>query len=515
MPHQGVDSMTRAEAKERLRASERRRFLAQAGKCTTGLAVGFVMGATPSPASPAQAPAPVTATPLISKLSRFVSGVRAGAIPAKALDTAKTAIMSCLGVAVAGGTEESARIAGRMAREDGGRATSTVYGQRLKLPTAQASLVNGIASHAHDFDHSFVVGGQPTASIIPAAFTVGESVGASGARVLEAYVAGFEVVAALLLALQNAGGAGWHANGTVGVFGAAAASGTLLGLTPAQIETALVIAASMASGVTANFGTMTKPWHVGQAARNGVLAAQLAKARFTANTQTLDARNGFFDCYYPTAKPDLAALDELGRVFALEKYGVRFKPYPCGGLTHTAIYAAIRMRNEQRITPDMVERVEVRVPADTAAPLTFRVPSVGLEGKFSMPYLIARALVDGQVTLETFTDAAVREQPVLQLLERVEMSVDPALRSGSDGSRPATVTIRLTNGQTHTLNQTFPKGSPQVPMTPEELLAKFRLCAQGAIGSQAGERALEQIRRLETLRSVRPLVAQLRGTAPA
>jgi 2-methylcitrate dehydratase len=130
-----------------------------------------------------------------------------------------------------------------------------------------------------------------------------------------------------------------------------------------------------------------------------------------------------------------------------------------------------------------------------------------------MPYLIARALVDGQVTLETFTDAAVRDRPVLQLLERVEMRIDPSLRSGSDGSRPATVTIRLTNGQTHTLNQTFPKGSPQVPMTAEELLSKFRGCAQVAIGSRAGERALEQIRTLETLRSVRPLVAQLKATA--
>src|SRR5688572_31286425 len=170
MPHQGVDSMTRAEAKERLRASERRRFLAQAGKCTTGLAVGFVMGATPSPASPAQAPAPVTATPLISKLSRFVSGIRYDAIPPKALDTAKTAIMDCLGVAVAGGSEESTRIAGRMAREDGGKETATLFGQRFKLPTVQAALVNGIASHAHDFDHSFVIGGQPTSPIIPAVF---------------------------------------------------------------------------------------------------------------------------------------------------------------------------------------------------------------------------------------------------------------------------------------------------------------------------------------------------------
>ncbi|HET9215659.1 MAG TPA: MmgE/PrpD family protein [Terriglobia bacterium] len=495
------------------RAVTRRKFLRAAGKYTTGLAVlgSALPAAEMLPVAQSNSAAP-TSGPVISRLARFVAEIRYDAIPSKALDTAKTAIMDCLGVAVAGGTEESARIAGRLAREDGGKETTTLFGQRFKLPTVQAALVNGIAAHAHDFDHSFVVGGQPTSSIIPATFTLGESIGASGRQVLEAYVAGFELVGAMMFALQNAGGTGWHANGTVGVFGASAACAKLLGLTPPQIETALAIAASMASGVTSNFGTMTKPWHVGQAARNGVLSARLAKAGFTANTQTLEARNGFFDCYYPTAKPELAPIEDLGKVYALEKYGVRFKPYPCGGLTHTSIYAAIRMRNENRITAQMVERVDVRVPTDTAAPLTFRVPAVGLEGKFSMPYLIARALIDGQVTLETFTDEAVRDKDVLQLLQRVEMSADPGLRSGSDGSRPATVTIRLKNGQTQTLHQDFPKGSPQVPMTSEELLSKFRACTRLAITTSASDRALEQIRALETLASTRPLVAQLRGT---
>jgi 2-methylcitrate dehydratase PrpD len=495
-------------------AISRRKFFGEAGKYTTSLAIG-VAGSSSSFAKTvgqSQAATQGPGGPLISKLSKFVDGTRYDAIPPMALETAKTAIMDCLGVAVAGGTEESARVAGRLARDEGGKEDATVYGQRFKLPTAQAALINGIAAHAHDFDHSFVVGGQPTSPIIPAVFTVGESLGASGKQVLEAYVTGFELVAGLMLALQNAGGAGWHANGTIGVFGASAACSKLLGLTPPQIDTALSIAASMAGGVTSNFGTMTKPWHVGQAARNGLLSARLAKAGFTANTQTLEARNGFFECFYPTAKPDLSPIEDLGKVYALAKYGVRFKPYPCGGLTHTSIYAAILMRNENRITPETVEHVDVRVPADTAAPLTFRVPSVGLEGKFSMPYLIARALIDGQITLETFTDDAVRNKEVLQLLERVEMKPDPSLRSGSDGSRPATVTILLRNGQTHTLHQAFPKGSPQVPMSSAELLSKFRACTRVAISGPSTERALQLIRALETMGSIKPLVAQLKGT---
>jgi 2-methylcitrate dehydratase PrpD len=375
----------------------------------------------------------------------------------------------------------------------------------------QAAFVNGIAAHAHDFDHSFVVGGQPTSPVIPAVFALGEAIGASGKQILEAYVTGFEVVSALIFAVQGAGGGGWHANGTIGVFGASAACAKLLSLKQSEIEMALAMAASMASGVTSNFGTMTKPLHVGHAARNGLLAARLAKTGFTANPQTIQARNGFFDCYYHEGKPDPAGFEDLGQVYALEKYGVRFKPYPCGGLTHTAIYAAIRLRNEYRILPELVEHVDVAVPADTAAPLVYRVPQTGLEGKFSMPYLIARALIDGKVMLETFTDEAVRDRNVLQLLEKVEMKVDPNLQASSDGSRPATVIIKLKNGQMPMLNERFPKGSPQVPMTQDELLAKFHACTDGVISQASSERALSYLNKLDRMGSLRPLTVLLGG----
>jgi 2-methylcitrate dehydratase PrpD len=169
------------------------------------------------------------------------------------------------------------------------------------------------------------------------------------------------------------------------------------------------------------------------------------------------------------------------------------------------------MRNERQITADAVEHVAVEVPADTAAPLVFRIPKNGLEGKFSMPYLIARALIDGKIMLDTFTDEAVRNQAILTLLEKVDMSVDPKLQSGSDGSRPATVTIKLKNGRTETLHEKFPKGSPQVPMTQAELLAKFRACAHGVIADAACERALMYIGQLETMRSIKPLTELLGG----
>src|SRR5215475_7684168 len=198
---------------------------------------------------------------------KFTAGVRYDTIPSKALETVKTAILDCFGVVVAGSREESAQITGKMVREEAAREEVSVYGMRFKSSVVQASFVNGTSAHAADFDHSFVVGGQPSAAIIPAVFTLGETLGAGGKQIIEAYIAGFEVMAALMFTVQSAGGGGWHANGTIGTFGASAACAKLLGLSEAEIGMALGIAASMASGVTSNFGTMTKPLHVGQAAR--------------------------------------------------------------------------------------------------------------------------------------------------------------------------------------------------------------------------------------------------------
>jgi 2-methylcitrate dehydratase PrpD len=302
---------------------------------------------------------------------------------------------------------------------------------------------------------------------------------------------------------------GWHPNGIIGCFGAAAGCARLLGLKESEVEMMLGMTASMASGVQSNFGTMTKPLHVGQASRNGVLAARMAKLGFTSNMQTIEAKNGFFDSFYRGSKPDLAVFNELGRVYALEKYGVRFKPYPCGGLTHTAIYATIRMRDERNIRAEMVEHIDVQVPEDTAAPLIYRFPKNGLEGKFSMGYLIARALIDGKITLETFTDEAVRNPAVLQLLEKVDMKADPSLQSGADGSRPAAVSIKLKNGKTETLSQKFPKGSPQVPMTPDELRGKFMACSRGILGDASSHRVIEYVDKLESLPTVRSLTRLL------
>ncbi|HLH44621.1 MAG TPA: MmgE/PrpD family protein [Bryobacteraceae bacterium] len=426
-----------------------------------------------------------------SSIARFALGLRFQTLPPKAVEWAKTAILDCLGVAVAGSRETSSQIAAELARQEAARRQTSVYGHAFLSSPAQAAFVNGISAHASDFDHSFVVGGQPSAPIIPAVFALGEALSSSGKQILEAYAAGFELAANLALAGQSGEGGGVPP----GAYGAALACAKLLRLSEPQIQMSLAIASAMVSGLGATQGAMGKPLAVGLAARAGVQAAQLAK-------------NGF------TAVPvDLPPLPNLGRQSALEKYGVRLKPYPCGGLAHTSIYATIQLRNQNSIAPGAVESVEVRVPQNTADTIKYRIPQSGLEGKFSMPYLVARALLDGQVTLDSFTDAAVRDPKILALLEKVEMKVDLSLppSTSPDGSRAAAVAIRMNNGQTFARYERFPKGSSQFPMTPDELNDKVRTCFRPVIGLGRCERVIAYVSRLQTLPGVKPLAALLLG----
>ena len=445
-----------------------------------------------------------------ARIARFVTETDYERIPSKALETAKAALLDCLGVALAGSKEASAKICAEITRREGAREEATVIGQGFKSSALHAAFANGAAAHALDYDHSFTLMGQPTAPIIPAALSLGESLGASGRELLEAYVAGFEVVAKMALSLREANQDGWHAPGTLGALGAAAASAKLLRLRASEIEMALGITASMASGVVCNFGTMTKPLHVGLAARNGVLAAKLAQSGYTANGQALEAGLGFYEVYYRSAAVEEGPIGELGGSYELVGSGIRIKPYPCGGLAHPAIDAVLEIRARHGITAETVETIDVEVTKHTYNRIAFRIPQTGLQGKFSMGYLLARAVIDGKISLHAFTDSAVRDANVLRLAERVHMSLDPNLRSSDAGSRPCKVTVRLRGGETYSRQVEHAKGSREVPMSSQELTGKFLECARQAIGDSSAERAAQYVERLETLDDIRPL-CQLLG----
>lgn len=447
-----------------------------------------------------------------ARLAEFIVKTQLRDCPDDAVAQVRRAALDTLGVTLAGAGEPPARAVRAVARAEGGTPLCTVLGTALRTAPGWAALANGAAGHAHDFDDtSFTLMGHPSVPLLSTALACAEAEMTDGAAVVLAYVLGFEVDAAVGAAV-NPGHytRGWHATASIGTLGCAAAAARLLALDVAQTRHALGIAASLASGLKENFGSMTKPYHAGHAARNGVLAAQLAREGLTASDTALDGRQGYAAAFGGGALPD-EALDGLGRRWQLTASGIAVKPYPSCALTHAAIDALLDLRAAHGLTPVQVAAVEVGVNRVAPDVLRYDVPATGLEGKFSMPYCAAVALAEGVVGLEAFEDAAVRKPQVRDLTGRVRMVVDPDLPDGREQHAWSRVTVRLTDGRTLTAPPRGASGHPDQPLSAEQLRAKFLTCATRAIPRAEAEGVADQVARLEEVPDIRALTSRLAG----
>jgi 2-methylcitrate dehydratase PrpD len=441
------------------------------------------------------------------QLAEFVATTPTDSVGTEARTQAKRAILDTLGVALAGTVEDTARIVSGSLREAGGREEASVLGHDLRAPAAQAALANVTAAHALDYDDVAVnMRGHPSVPLLPAVLAVGEKLGSSGSDVLDAFVLGFEVECKLGRAIGGPHYAlGWHATSTLGTIGAAAACTRLLKLDAQRTQTALAIAASLASGLRQNFGTMTKPLHAGWAAHNGVVAADLAGRGLTADARTLEGENGFLRAMSGGAEIDpTAAVRDLGRPWEIVDPGIGVKLYPCCYATHRAIDAALEVRGDGAAIDD----IEVVVSPGTLTPLVNRLPETGLEGKFSMEYVVVASLQDGRVNLSTFSDDAVARPDVRALMNRVRVRDDGEPMQFPIGG-VADVTVRA-NGQSRNARVEAPRGDPTNPLTWDELAAKFRDCAGLALSTDRVERLLAAVERLDELPDVNELAAATR-----
>src|SRR5215470_14266195 len=381
----------------------------------------------------------------------YVVSSRFDAIPSKALAVAKCAMQDCVGVALAGAAQPGGSIPADWARKAAGTGLATVWGQNLMTSTHDAALVNGTAAHALDYDDvTWGLTGHPSVSLVPAVFAIGEAINANGRDVLHAYVVGFEVMAKLGRTTQprHSLEGGWHATGTIGSFGATAACCKLLNLTAEQTGRALGITYSMTSGNVSNFGTMCKPLHAGLAARNAVEAAQWAERGFTSLPHPFDGPRSFHEVYSRGLPADTKPLAELGHEYELVVRGVVIKPYPCGVALHPAIDAVFALKEQNGFGVADVESADVGVTRYTYDKLCYLEPNTGLEGKFSMPYTVARSLLDDHIGLETYTDKLVQDPKAKELTRRVTMYVHDEIESAwKSGSRPVQVRIRLRDGR--------------------------------------------------------------------
>jgi 2-methylcitrate dehydratase PrpD len=432
--------------------------------------------------------------------------------PDAVLAQARRAALDTVGVMLAGAAEPVARAVRAVASADGSVPLCTLFGTRMRASTAWAALANGAAGHAHDFDDTnFALMGHPSVPLLAAALASAEAETADGSAVAVAYVVGFEIDAALGLAVNPAHYTrGWHATSSIGTLGCAAAAARLLGLDMSQTRHALGIAASLASGLKENFGSMTKPFHAGHAATNGVRAAQLAREGLTASDSALEGRQGFLAAFSGAAL-DPAALEGLGQRWELTASGIAVKPYPSCALTHSAIDALIELRTRHRIEPATVAAVEVGVNAVVPDVLRHTRPASGLERKFSMQYCAAAALARGPLGLADFDDDRAPDATTQRLMDRVHMVVDPTLPQELQHQAWARITVRLIDGTTFEEKPRGASGHPTAPLTDAELRAKFLACAAPVIGADAAEGVADQIAHLEDIPDIRALTSRLTG----
>jgi 2-methylcitrate dehydratase PrpD len=431
-------------------------------------------------------------------------------IPRDVRSAARSALIDTVGAILAGVPEPVTQIVAQVTAGEGARPVASQLGARLKTSVQGAAFVNGVSGHALDYDDvNRSLHGHPSVVVLPAALASAERLRASGGALLEAYIVGVEVMVKVGRAL-GAGHyhAGWHATSTLGTLGSAAAAGKLLGLDADRLTSALAIAVSESSGSRRNFGTMTKPFHAGHASRCGVAAAQLAQAGMTGDESAIEAPLGFFALFAPqaTPRPDLA--ETLGRPYELVSSGLSVKKYPCCFATHRAADGVLELVAHHDVAPDDVAAVEVTVPHGLCAPLISRRPQTGLEGKFSMAYVVAAAILDRSLTLETFTDPRVRRPSVQRLLDRVTVREDETIpveyNSIEDGY--VEVRLRLEGDRELVRRVERPRGSAGHPLRRDELLHKFRDCAGRVLAEAQVERALAGLESVEAAADVATLV---------
>ncbi|MFC1982045.1 MmgE/PrpD family protein [Chloroflexota bacterium] len=445
------------------------------------------------------------------RIAEFVVETGYRQIPGEAIKIAKGTILDNLGCALAGAREPAVEIVTRYVSELGSKPEVGVIARGFWAAAPLAALVNGTMAHVLDYDDVAATWfGHPTAVLMPTAMAMGEKYKMPGEAVLEAYILGFEVGARINMGLTRAYyEGGWHATIATGTMAAAVVAAKMMKLDVQKIRVALGIAASLAGGLKRNFGTMTKSFHAGTAAQNGIIAASLAKEGFTAEENILEAPQGYCQMFGRNYKLDNIT-DGLGSSFHICSTGIAIKPYPCCRGMHQSIDAILHIIEEHDIKAADVVEVECRTLPYLPVQLYHHRPKTGLEGKFSIEYCMAAALIDRCIRFTQFQDKMVNRSDAQELLQKVRYThpekIDPERGLFRE---PQTVTVRLKDGRELRCEVTNPKGDPANPLSQEELEDKFRDCARAALSTQDIDRCLEMVSSLESLKDVSLLMGML------
>ena len=424
-------------------------------------------------------------------LAAYVVSSKPDDLPAPVRAEACRTLLNWAGCAVGGSRHETVDITVRALSRFAGPNQASLLGRRERMDILHAALINGVSSHVLDFDDTHlktVI--HPAGPVAPAILALSEIQAVSGRDLLHALVLGAEVECRIGNAVYPAHyDRGWHITGTTGAFGAAAACGRLLGLSEQQMRWALGLAATQPVGLREMFGTMTKSFHPGRAAQNGLMAALLAKENFTSSDTGIEGRTGWAHVLSTSCD-----YDQITRGLG-EHYEIllnTYKPFACGVVLHPVIDACLQLRALHQLTPDAIERIDLSVHPLVLELTGKRVPKTGLEGKFSVYFAAAVAIAAGAAGVKEFTDEWVRQPAVVALRDRVVVTVVPGI-----GEAQARAAITLKDGS---LRETFVEhaiGSVERPMSDRDLDAKVRDLCDGVLPSAQAGRLIDLCRNIE------------------
>jgi len=456
----------------------------------------------------------------------FVENVSLNSIPAEALRVGTRCLLDGLGLYVAGSEEHSVRILIEEAEETGGRPEALLLGRGdKKVPAVMAARVLGTAGHAHDWDdsqvsldpaHVYGLLTHPTIPPLSAALAMAQRLGGgidvvSGKTFMLAFLTGFEVeckISEWMLPQHYL--RGMHSSATVGTFGAYAAAAKLLGLNADRLRHGFGIAASFAAGIRCNFGTMTKPLHVGRAAENGVTAALLAARGFTADPDSLDGPWGFFAVQGGGVSAEKIS-QGFGKSWSIIDPGVSIKPYPCGVLTHPTIDLMLKLVTEHDVKPNDIEAVKVYAGSNILKPIRYPVAANHLQAKFSLPAALAMVALARQAGKREFSDEFVGTAPMQAMQRRISTELDAEIEKLGFDKMRSRIVIRLKDGRTVEgwADERY-RGGPENPLSDAELEAKARSCCDGVLDDKRQSALLDAAWSVSRLRDAGKLMEVIR-----
>lgn len=454
-------------------------------------------------------------TEILTTLAGHISGFDPTRISDHGLHVAKVGIADTIGVTLAGFPEPCVQILINTPGVADAVGPALIFGTTKRTSALDATLVNGTASHALDFDDfSSIMGGHQSVPLVAPLFALADERGLTGRDIIDAHVVGLEVEHRFARAVHpHHYDKGWHPTATLGIFGTAAACAYAMKLGHQKTALALAIATSMASGLKANFGTMTKPLHVGHSARNGLLACYLAEQGFEANASAMEHHQGFLNVFNGEGLFDTAPLTEdWSDPLDIELPTLSLKQFACCGSMHQAIFAMLGLAKDEDIDPKRVTNIDIGLHARRLRHTNNSFPKSVLQAKFSVQYTVARALKDRTVLLKDFEGEAFFDPDIKRLLDVTTAHPLPDDGSGPTGLWDATVAVTLDDGSVLKREVIDMVGrSGDNAMSRDELRDKFMDCAGLVISADAASQAFDTLMNLETCDDLDDIVSFLIG----